>query len=107
MMCLLDQQRTVKVFYTFKQPSGKFVKTTQPDLDMDSTYEAVSATWSDINNDGNLDLIVVNGVDQYYDEADYGTPRIYLNDGKGKLTKAAEPFYQPQPFSFCYRCSRF
>jgi hypothetical protein len=75
-----------------QKPSGTFVKTNQPDLDKDSAYEAVSATWSDINNDGNLDLIVVNGVDQYYDEADYSTPRIYLNDGKGKLTKAAEPF---------------
>jgi enediyne biosynthesis protein E4 len=72
--------------------SGTFVKTNQPDLDMDSTYEAVSATWSDVNNDGHPDLIIVNGVDQYYDEADYGTPRIYLNDGKGKLTKAAEAF---------------
>jgi hypothetical protein len=75
-----------------QKPSGTFVKTNQHDLDRDSTYEAVSATWSDINNDGNLDLIVVNGTDQYYDEADYGTPRIYLNDGKGKLTKSHEPF---------------
>jgi enediyne biosynthesis protein E4 len=73
-------------------PSGTFVKTSQPDLDMDSIYEAVSATWADVNNDGNTDLIVVNGVDQYYDKADYGTPRIYLNDGKGKLTKAVDPF---------------
>ena len=75
-----------------QQPSGKFVKTIQPALDKDSAYESVSATWSDINNDGHPDLIVVNGVDQYYDEADYGTPRIYLNDGKGQLTKAVEPF---------------
>lgn len=73
-------------------PSGKFVKTIQPELDRDSSYEAVSASWTDINKDGNLDLIVANGVDEYDNEADYGTPRIYLNDGKGKLTKAAEPF---------------
>ncbi|MGF2411478.1 VCBS repeat-containing protein [Ferruginibacter sp.] len=72
--------------------SGTFVKTNQPALDMDSTYEAVAATWSDINSDGHPDLIVVNGVDQNYEEADYGTPRIYLNDGKGKLSKAVEAF---------------
>ncbi|HLP35441.1 MAG TPA: VCBS repeat-containing protein [Lacibacter sp.] len=75
-----------------QQPSGKFVKTNQPALDKDSAYESVSATWSDINNDGHPDLIVVNGVDQYYDEADFGTPRIYFNDGKGLLTKAVESF---------------
>ncbi len=73
-------------------PSGSFVKSNQPAFDIDSTYEAVSATWSDINNDGNTDLIVVSGVNQHYDETDYGTPRIYLNDGKGKLTKAVDPF---------------
>lgn len=75
-----------------QQPSGKFVKTIQPALEKDSAYESVSATWSDINNDGHPDLIVVNGVDQYYEESDYGTPRIYFNDGKGKLTKAVESF---------------
>lgn len=75
-----------------QQPSGTFVKTNQPNLDIDSTYESVSATWSDVNNDGHLDLIVVNGVTQYDDEVNFGTPRIYLNDGKGKLTKAVDPF---------------
>jgi enediyne biosynthesis protein E4 len=73
-------------------PSGSFVKTAQPALDQDSAYEDVSATWSDINKDGNLDLIVANGVDENSDDANDGTPRIYLNDGKGKLAKAAEPF---------------
>lgn len=72
--------------------SGRFIKSIQPELDRDSTYEAVAANWCDFNKDGHLDLIVVNGVDQYYDEADYGTPRIYFNNGKGQLTKAVEPF---------------
>lgn len=75
-----------------QKPSGAFVKTSQPDLDMDSTFEVVSATWSDINKDGNLDLIVAHAVDEYNSETNYGTPNIYLNDGKGKLAKAPEPF---------------
>lgn len=75
-----------------QKPSGTFVKTDQPDLDRDSSYETVSATWADINNDGHPDLIVVNGVNQDYSDLSYGTPRIYLNDGKGKLTKAVAPF---------------
>lgn len=75
-----------------QKPSGIFVKTNQPALDMDSTSEVVSATWSDINKDGHLDLIVACGVDENNSETNYGTPNIYLNDGKGKLTKAPEFF---------------
>jgi enediyne biosynthesis protein E4 len=88
----IGSARDSKSVIYLQQLSGTFVKTNQPALDMDSTYEAVSATWTDINNDGNPDLIVANGVDEYYGEANYGTPRIYLNNGKGKLTKAVEPF---------------
>jgi enediyne biosynthesis protein E4 len=72
--------------------SGTFIKTNQPDLDRDSIYEAVSATWADVNNDGNPDLIVVTGPDENYEAADFSTPRIYLNDGKGKLAKSVAPF---------------
>src|SRR5205085_11935870 len=39
-----------------QQPSGKFVKTMQPALDNDSSYEDIDASFVDVNNDGNIDL---------------------------------------------------
>lgn len=88
----IGSARGSKSILYLQKPSGAFVKTNQPDLDMDSTFEVVSATWSDINKDGNLDLIVACGVDENNGETNYGTPNIYFNDGKGKLAKAPEPF---------------
>src|SRR5258708_39841438 len=40
---------------------GKFKRSLQPALDQDSTYEDVDATWIDVNNDGNKDLVVAGG----------------------------------------------
>jgi enediyne biosynthesis protein E4 len=72
--------------------SGKFTRLAEPDLDHDSTYEDVDACWTDINNDGNPDLVVASGGNEYYGKDSILTPRIYLNDGKGNLKKMPHPF---------------
>jgi enediyne biosynthesis protein E4 len=75
-----------------QQHSGKFVRIPQPELDHDSTYEDVDACWADINNDGNPDLVVASGGNEYFGRDTALTPRIYLNDGKGNLKKMPHPF---------------
>jgi enediyne biosynthesis protein E4 len=61
-----------------QQRSGKFIRIAQPDLDHDSTYEDVDACWIDINRDGNPDLVVASGGNEYY--------------GKGNLKRMFHPF---------------
>ena len=75
-----------------QQRSGKFARIAEPDLDNDSTYEDVDACWADVNNDGHPDLVVASGGNEYFGLDTFLTPRIYLNDGKGRLTKAPHPF---------------
>jgi hypothetical protein len=75
-----------------QQSLGKFIKTSQPFLDADSIYEDVGACWVDINNDGNADLIVVGGGNEFYREDFHNEPRIYLNDGRGHLSKLQNAF---------------
>ncbi len=75
-----------------QQTNGKFIKTTQPALDSDSTYEDVGACWADFNNDGFLDLAVASGGNEFYGNSNYLLPRLYLNDGKGNLTKKEGAF---------------
>ena len=73
-------------------PGGKFVKSDQPALDIDSTYEDVDAVWVDINNDTFNDLVIASGGNEYYGNSSYLLPRVYINDGKGNLTRMTEAF---------------
>ncbi len=75
-----------------QQPGGTFLKSSQPALDSDSTYEDVDAAWADFNSDGFLDLAVASGGNEYYGKSEYLLPRLYMNDGKGNLTKKTGAF---------------
>jgi hypothetical protein len=75
-----------------QQPSGKFIRSPQPALDADSTYEDVDAFWADVDHDGNTDLVVASGGNEFYGQDTILTPRIYLGDGKGHLRKKEDAF---------------
>lgn len=76
----------------FQTAEGIFIKSVQPQLDNDSTYEDVDAVWADVNNDGHNDLIVAGGGNEYFGNNIYQKPRLYLNDGKGNLFSASNAF---------------
>ncbi|HLF46508.1 MAG TPA: VCBS repeat-containing protein, partial [Chitinophagaceae bacterium] len=75
-----------------QQANGSFIKSDQPALDADSTYEEVDACWVDVNNDKHLDLILASGGNEYYGNSEYLKSRVFLNDGKGKLQKLTGAF---------------
>jgi hypothetical protein len=70
-----------------QQANGKFTRTEQPEMHVDSMYEDVDAVWADVNNDGNLDLIIASGGNEYYGQDEHLLPRVYLNDGNAHFTK--------------------
>ena len=72
--------------------AGKFIKTPQPGMLQDSMWENVDAVWTDVNNDGNIDLVIATGGNEYYGKESHLLPLLYLNDGKGNLTKKSEAF---------------
>ena len=74
----------------FQQPGGRFVESKQPGLENDSIYEDVSACFADVNNDGNIDLILASGGDEPGNLL--LQPRVYLNDGKGNFLKSENAF---------------
>ena len=72
--------------------SGKFAKANEPALDRDSVYEDVDACWADVNGDANADLIIASGGNEYFGTDSNLLPRVYLNDGKGNLTRKFDAF---------------
>lgn len=70
-----------------QQPNGKFTSAEMPALQADSNFEDVDAQWHDVNNDNNIDLIIASGGNEYYGKDAHLLPRIYINDGKGNLTR--------------------
>jgi len=67
----------------------------------DSMYEDVDATWADVNNDGNIDLIVASGGNEYYGNDEHLLPRIYLNDGKSNFKRLENAFSNVYVTSSC------
>ena len=75
-----------------QQSNGRFLRSNQPALDADSTYEDVDAVWTDVNNDKFPDLVVASGGNEYYGNSEFLLPRVYLNDGKGNLSRLIDAF---------------
>jgi len=55
-------------------------------------YEDVDANWLDVNNDGNLDLVIAGGGNEYYGKDEHLLPRVYLNDGRTNFKKLDNAF---------------
>lgn len=72
--------------------SGRFVQIKQPAMELDSMWENVDAIWEDVNGDSHVDLVIASGGNEYYGEDEHLQPLLYLNDGKGNLTKSIQPF---------------
>ena len=75
-----------------QQKTGRFIRFPEPALEMDSSYEDVDACLADIDRDGNMDLIVASGGNEFYGLDTMLTPRVYLGDGKGHFRKLLHAF---------------
>jgi hypothetical protein len=66
---------------------GKFIDVTGDAILNDSLFEDVDAVFADVENDGDQDLIVASGGNEYTGTSTPLTQRIYLNDGTGHFLK--------------------
>ena len=72
----------------FQNLQGQF-DLIQSEIDGDSIYEDVDAVLVDIENDGDLDLVVASGGNEYRLKNKETLQRFYLNDGKGNFSQKA------------------
>ena len=71
-----------------QQQDGSFARTNEKLFAEDSMSEDVGATFFDANGDGNPDLYVVTGGNEFSEGALALVDRLYLNDGRGNFRKA-------------------
>jgi enediyne biosynthesis protein E4 len=76
--CLMVQTKT-----------GQFIKSDTGVFNRNKESEGVDAVFFDANNDGYPDLYVVSGGNEYEDGNPNLADHLYMNDGKGNFTEAA------------------
>jgi hypothetical protein len=69
---------------------GKFIEKSYKDESGLKDEEDVGALLFDADGDGDKDLYIVSGSNEYRDGSEFYQDRLYLNDGKGKFTEAKD-----------------
>jgi hypothetical protein len=73
----------------FQTGDGGFQKSTQPALEADQAHEDQESVLVDIEGDGDADLVVTSGSNEFSDLSPTLKVRAYLNDGKGTFTRGS------------------
>lgn len=76
----------------FQDAGGHFSRQAAPALRADSVYEDVEALILDVDGDGDKDLLVGTGGNEFSNNVPEQQSRVYLNDGKGNLTRNPTAF---------------
>ncbi|RDY59462.1 VCBS repeat-containing protein [Flagellimonas nanhaiensis] len=69
--------------------NGKFSLSRQRIFENDQNFEDTAAAFLDADGDGDLDLMVGSGGNEFAQEQQYRT-RLYLNDGKGNFSASGQ-----------------
>lgn len=71
-----------------QRPGGRFVSGNSAPFEKDNASEDVGSTFFDADADGDLDLYVASGGNEFPASSPALADRLYFNDGKGNFVKA-------------------
>ncbi len=84
-------------FYLNK--GNAFQNITSAALEQDKAYEDMEAIFFDLEGDGDMDLYVVSGGNEYEEFSSLYSDRIYTNDGNGNFSRIEMPVLTTYPKS--------
>lgn len=73
-----------------QNPDGTFGVIPFGDLKLDRTSEDIDALFFDADSDGDLDLYIVSGGNEFRSGANEYQDRLYINDGNGNFSKSVD-----------------
>ena len=76
-----------------QQRNGTFSIAKQPAIAADSLAEDVDAAFFDADGDGDVDLYVVSGGNEFWGDGEALRDRLYINDGRGSFSRAELPAF--------------
>ncbi|MEM9324474.1 MAG: VCBS repeat-containing protein [Bacteroidota bacterium] len=71
----------------YQQPGGDFLEDTPATIENDSIYEDVDAEIADLDGDGDLDIVIATGGNEYWGNSEFLLQRVYLNLGEGEFER--------------------
>ncbi len=81
-----------------KSPGG-FDAIPMPAFEADKAYEDMESVFFDLDSDGDLDLYVVSGGNEFEQGSSLYQDRVYLNDGNGGFLRANNTLPNSVPYS--------
>ncbi len=80
---------------------GKFTKINSPDLNADKLHEDVDALFFDVDKDGDKDLYVASGGNEFIENSPNYQGRLYINNGRGYFTRKKDALPTMNTSSSC------
>ncbi|MBX2898842.1 MAG: VCBS repeat-containing protein [Cyclobacteriaceae bacterium] len=74
----------------FQTSDGAFIRSIQNDFDQDAVSEDTKSLFFDADNDGDLDLYVCSGSNEFSDISSFLADRLYFNDGYGNFNRSSQ-----------------